>query len=109
MARVAAISAGPRSASPRGRRALSFCGLLGLSAIGGLHIRELVYSHAVFVMAGHSPSKTGVNALMSRPSTPLCAIGRPDVDARHRAGHDESQRLKIMAQAQRTPVSASVP
>src|SRR5580700_6952600 len=36
MRRVAAISAGPRSASPRGRRALSLLvlsGLLGLSAI----------------------------------------------------------------------------
>src|SRR3954451_12285486 len=31
--RVAAISAGPRSASPRGRRALSFCGFFALSGI----------------------------------------------------------------------------
>src|SRR5216683_4428914 len=36
MARVAAISAGPRSASPRGKRAFSFCGFLGLSAMGGV-------------------------------------------------------------------------
>src|SRR3984957_17650241 len=36
MRRVAAISAGPRSASPRGRRARSFWGFLGLSAMGGL-------------------------------------------------------------------------
>src|ERR1700738_4618183 len=36
MARVAAISAGPRSASPRGSRARSFCGFLGFSAIGGV-------------------------------------------------------------------------
>src|SRR5579883_1283577 len=33
MRRVAAISAGPRSASPRGRRAFSLLVLLGLSAI----------------------------------------------------------------------------
>src|SRR6185369_10613614 len=33
MRRVAAISAGPRSPSPRGRRALSLLDLLGLSAI----------------------------------------------------------------------------
>src|ERR1700722_16122140 len=33
MRRVSAISAGPRSASPRGRRARSFCGFLGLSAM----------------------------------------------------------------------------
>jgi len=37
-------------------------------------------------MAGHSPSKTGVNALMSRPSTFLEI--KKDVDARHKAGHD---------------------
>src|ERR1700681_736030 len=33
MARVAAIAPGPRSSSPRGRRAFSFWGFLGLSAI----------------------------------------------------------------------------
>jgi predicted small integral membrane protein len=38
-------------------------------------------------MAGHSPSKTGVNALLSRPST-SCFTRRKDVDARHKAGHD---------------------
>src|SRR5258708_29786018 len=36
MARVAAISAGPRSASPRGKRALSFGGFLGLSFMAGV-------------------------------------------------------------------------
>src|SRR5450432_1819200 len=36
MRRVAAISAGPRSASPRGRRARSFWGFLGFSAMGGV-------------------------------------------------------------------------
>src|ERR1044071_2720126 len=41
------------------------------------------------VMAGRSPSKTGVNALLSRPST-SCFLGMiEDVDARHKAGHDE--------------------
>jgi hypothetical protein len=41
-------------------------------------------------MAGHSPSKTGVNALMSRPSTPFFSLPprHQDVDARHKAGHD---------------------
>src|ERR1700694_350738 len=38
MGRVAAISAGPRSASPRGRRAFNFCGFLGFSAMGGVGI-----------------------------------------------------------------------
>ena len=33
---VAAISAGPRSASPRGRRARSFWGFFGFSAMGGV-------------------------------------------------------------------------
>jgi hypothetical protein len=32
---VAAMAAGPRSSSPRGRRALSFCGFFGLSAMAG--------------------------------------------------------------------------
>jgi DNA-binding MarR family transcriptional regulator/GNAT superfamily N-acetyltransferase len=41
-------------------------------------------------MAGHSPSKTGVNALLSRPSTSLIRFKFQDVDARHRAGHDQS-------------------
>src|SRR5260370_13433443 len=36
MRRVAAISAGPRSASPRGRRARSFWGFFGFSAMGGV-------------------------------------------------------------------------
>src|SRR3979490_1758654 len=36
MARVAAISAGPRSASPRGSRARSFWGFFGFSAMGGV-------------------------------------------------------------------------
>src|SRR6266852_1508556 len=36
MRRVAAISAGPRSASPRGSRARSFWGFFGFSAMGGV-------------------------------------------------------------------------
>jgi hypothetical protein len=40
-------------------------------------------------MAGHSPSKTGVNALMPRPSTTyFFKVGKKVVDARHKAGHD---------------------
>src|SRR6476620_7686099 len=42
--------------------------------------------HTLFVMAGHSPSKTGVNALM--PGHPRLSYSRQDVDARHKAGHD---------------------
>ena len=40
------------------------------------------------VMAGHSPSKTGVNALTSRPSRSWIALCPPKRDARHKAGHD---------------------
>jgi hypothetical protein len=40
-------------------------------------------------MAGHSPSKTGVNALMSRPSTSWLGRAKKDVDARDKRGHDE--------------------
>ena len=38
-------------------------------------------------MAGHSPSKTGVNALMS-PAIHVFLPFFKDVDARHKAGHD---------------------
>lgn len=46
------------------------------------------------VMARQSPSKTGVNALMSRPSTSCFVAAKQDVDARRKAGHDgaESRR-----------------
>jgi hypothetical protein len=40
-------------------------------------------------MAGHSPSKTGVNALLSRPSTPFFIENFQVVDARDKRGHDE--------------------
>jgi len=39
-------------------------------------------------MAGHSPSKTGVNALLSRPSTSFKMKRDAGVDVRHEAGHD---------------------
>jgi hypothetical protein len=54
---------------------------------GGVYIEATNVGVIVsFVMAGHSPSKTGVNALMSRPST-FCR--KKNVDARHKAGHDD--------------------
>jgi len=38
---------------------------------------------------GSSPSKTGVNALMSRPSTPCSLkLSTKDLDARDKRGHD---------------------
>jgi hypothetical protein len=48
------------------------------------------------VMAGHGPSKTGVNALVSRPSTP-CWLKRrkEDVDARDERGHDGGERVRL--------------
>src|SRR5262249_3384601 len=43
-------------------------------------------------MAGHSPSKTGVNALVSRPSTSFFLLGQKQgVDARDKRGHDERE------------------
>jgi hypothetical protein len=44
-------------------------------------------------MAGHSASKTRVNALMSRPSTSLNKPTKQDVDARDKRGHDEGDVL----------------
>jgi hypothetical protein len=41
------------------------------------------------VMAGPSPSKTGVNAVMSLPSTSLILLKKKDVEARDKRGHDE--------------------
>src|SRR6185312_10035089 len=46
-------------------------------------------------MAGHSPSKTGVNALMSRLSTSYLLKCSKDVDARHKAGHDTVERPRF--------------
>src|SRR5262245_46025333 len=45
-----------------------------------------------FVMAGHSASKTRVNALMSRPSTSW--LGSTDVDARGKPAHDGGRNLR---------------
>src|SRR5947207_11614048 len=42
-----------------------------------------------FVMPGHSPSKTGVNALMpGHPRLPCRMIRKQDVDGRDKPGHD---------------------
>jgi hypothetical protein len=41
-------------------------------------------------MPAHSPSKTGVNALLSRASTSLRDCSKKDVDGRDKPGHDES-------------------
>jgi hypothetical protein len=43
-----------------------------------------------FVMAGHRPSKTGVNAL-SVPAIHVLVAKKQDVDARHKAGHDDGE------------------
>ncbi len=42
-----------------------------------------------YVMTGHGPSKTGVNTLLIRPSTPYLGGVSKGVDARHKAGHDD--------------------
>ena len=60
MFRVAAISAGPRSARPRGRRALSLVGLFGLSAIAGLHTRHAHSSNAVNCHGRACHRKSGI-------------------------------------------------
>jgi len=46
-------------------------------------------------MAGHSPSKTGVNALLSRPSMSLLTRCRQGVDTRDKRGHDTGQTLVL--------------
>src|SRR3954468_9030611 len=93
MARVAAISAGPRSASPRGRRALSFWDFLGFSAIlvhtpsAALVSAQARRGNLVtrpaqkFVMAGLDPT---VHAFL------LCSPR--NVDARDKPGHDGENR-----------------
>src|ERR1041384_2813281 len=46
------------------------------------------------VMAGHSPLQTGVNALMpGHPRFALWRFNKEDVDARHKAGHDEGENM----------------
>jgi hypothetical protein len=45
---------------------------------------------AVFVMAGHSRPKDGVaSARLCPPSTSFLLVRSKDVDAGHKAGHDE--------------------
>jgi len=43
---------------------------------------------------GSSPSETGVNALMSRPSTPPMPRKAEDVDGRDERGHDDVERSR---------------
>jgi hypothetical protein len=55
---------------------------------GGIEVLTIVgrtYSH---VMAGHSPSKTGVAGLLSPAIHILLLLAKKNVDARHKAGHD---------------------
>src|ERR1700676_139749 len=104
MARVAAISAGPRSASPRGKRAFSFWGFLDFSAMssdvshcraefdtrhtGGYQRLPMAASAAgscmtlEFVMAGPVPA---IHVF-------LLFVAANDVDARDKPGHDEKLR-----------------
>ena len=42
-------------------------------------------------MAGHSASKTRVNALMPGHPRLACGNNKKDVDARHKAGHDDGE------------------
>jgi len=50
------------------------------------------------VLAGHSPAKTGVNAIMSRPCTSFYAASQ-NVDARHKAGHDDGETIGPLVSA----------
>ncbi len=51
---------------------------------------------------GSSPSKTGVNALMSRPSTPcLLTPAKEDVDGRDKRGHDDAEMSRPTKPASR--------
>jgi hypothetical protein len=45
-------------------------------------------------MAGHSPSKTGVNALCPAIHVLLAAL-KKDVDARNKCGHDGFNKLRV--------------
>ena len=42
-------------------------------------------------MAGHSASKTRVNTLVPGHPRLACGNNKKDVDARHRAGHDDGE------------------
>src|SRR5690348_11367686 len=60
-------------------------------------------------MAGHSPSKTGVNALMSRPSTSYLLKCSKDVDARHKAGHDTVERPRFARPGRTSLIQLFIP
>src|SRR5499427_6747495 len=87
MRRVAAISAPPRSASPRGRRALSLLVLSGLSAIIALHCRPACGSSRSAQRQGtrpgtqhgrhtarHPESSKGDSAMPSAPAQRAIAV-----------------------------------
>jgi hypothetical protein len=49
----------------------------------------LCHSDFCLVMAGHSRSKNGVASARLCPAIHVFSRGKEDVDARHKAGHDE--------------------
>ena len=60
------------------------------------------------VMAGHSPLKTGVNALMpGHPRLPWTV--HKVVDARHKAGHDEASYFRPTSSNHSSSVSTVTP
>jgi hypothetical protein len=50
-----------------------------------------------FVMPGHSPSRTGVNALMARHATSY-TLRKQDVDGRDEPGHDVTREGNMLEQ-----------
>src|SRR6185436_15579294 len=82
--RVAEIAAGPRSSSPRGRRALSFWGFLGLSAMGGVGT-----SRGALRQPDRRIKMTSSCPGLSRASTSYEINGNEGVDGRDKPGHDE--------------------
>jgi len=61
-------------------------------------------------MAGHSPSKTGVNALVpGHPRLTVRPRSKEDVDARHKAGHDEVSAARSSGTTMATTRSALIP
>ena len=59
--------------------------------------KSVVTAHRGTVMPGLSPSKTGVNALMSRASTSFFRSSRDKhgVDGRDKPGHDGGKRISV--------------
>src|SRR5712691_248965 len=83
MRRVAAISAGPRSASPRGRRGRSFWGFFGFSAMGGVGTSRgstrqpsLLLPLPLFAGEGWGGGDAGPGACGFPPPRPSPARGR---------------------------------